>query len=267
MSFLSRTFLWPLRLRSVRRRVWFELQRSYFAEADLYVPLGYGCQAPILLQDYWHSFQEIFMEGEYQQAGTAFSLPVRWLDLGCHAGFFSLFLEWQRRKSQSEGRSEALLVDGDRRLRKQVERLIAANGLEARFRFVHGAVGAGSTPLRFVTRACMASGTTVVPGAKDGEKVEVPIVTPGHILNALPPPYDLIKVDIEGGEYDFLTNYEIVLSQTNTLLLEWHAWHSGGGGVAQLIDLAAALGFSHRKAHITPHQKDGQCGVLLLQRS
>ena len=100
---------------------------------------------------------------------------------------------------------------------------------------------------------------------------EVPVISPGRILELLPPPYDLIKVDIEGGEHDLLTGYQEVLKHTGTMLFEWHSWHGGGGGLPQLRRLAADLGFTRQQEFKTPHQApaqgtDAECGVLLLQR-
>lgn len=262
----------PLRIETLRRRIRFELEQSYFAEAGQTVPLGYGCFAPILHPDYWHSFTEIFFMDEYAGSGELFSLPERWLDLGCHAGFFSLNMLWQHRRRGSPKRLGALLVDGDSRIESQIKRLIECNAAEGQFRFEHGAISTLDGPLRFIERACMASGTDGKNSSNSRERGrQVPVVTPQGILELFPPPYDLIKVDIEGGEHDLLMGYHEVLQHTSTLLFEWHSWHAGGGGLPQLQELAADLGFVRQQEFKTPHQiplngTAAECGVLLMQR-
>ena len=62
-------------------------------------------------------------------------------------------------------------------------------------------------------------------------------------MRLLPPPYDLVKIDIEGAEADFLRAYPKVLSATRHLLMEWHSWHTGGGGPEQLWRSGARDGF------------------------
>ena len=44
------------------------------------------------------------------------------------------------------------------------------------------------------------------------------------IVAALAPPYDLIKIDVEGAENAFIRHYEPLLSSAAYLMLEWHSW-------------------------------------------
>ena len=60
------------------------------------------------------------------------------------------------------------------------------------------------------------------------------------LMENLEPPYDLIKCDIEGSEWEFLNNYESLIKKSKYLLLEWHSWHEGGGGFPQ-IDQAPSI--------------------------
>ena len=178
----------------------------------------------------------------------------------------------QHRRRATGKNVEALLVDGDGRVAPQIRRVAERNNAVGRIRFEHGAVSRAAGPLRFIERECMASGPTDNPAsANEGVVREVPVVKPSRILELLPPPYDLIKVDIEGGEYDLLTGYQDVLKHTDNMLFEWHSWHGGGGGLPQLKSLAADLGFTRQQEFKTPHQAPtmgthAECGVLLLQR-
>ena len=82
-----------------------------------------------------------------------------------------------------------------------------------------------------------------------------------------PPPYDLIKCDIEGAEWDFMQNYGAVIRKTNFLLLEWHSWHSGGNGFPQLKNKLKELGFKITKETKleSASGRDGQVGLLLAE--
>jgi hypothetical protein len=80
-------------------------------------------------------------------------------------------------------------------------------------------------------------------GGEAGMLTSVPVLTPAMLMSLFPPPYDLIKIDIEGSEHAFVTAYEAVLAQARAVLLEWHSWHAGGGGAAQLRADMGARGF------------------------
>ena len=59
---------------------------------------------------------------------------------------------------------------------------------------------------------------------------EVEILKQNDISKWMPPPYDLIKCDIEGAEWELLNwHYDELVSQTKYILLKWHSWHNGGG--------------------------------------
>ena len=98
--------------------------------------------------------------------------------------------------------------------------------------------------------------------------VSVPVVKIKEITEILPPPYDLIKLDIEGGGVAiFLNFYNELLKETHYLLLEWHSWHSGGGGVEQIREKIYSLGFKILKESIpVAVTKEGrQVGLLLAE--
>jgi FkbM family methyltransferase len=256
----------PLRFATIRSRVAFWLNQEHYRELAIQAPLSHGLACPIYSPEYWCSFSEIFINAEYASAFDLIPLPKRWIDLGCHAGFFSLYVEWLRRKRGETGKSEALLVDADQRLEPAIEHLNQANGLS--FRFLHGGVGAELGIMRFTERAFMASSASEIDN-HDGRISLIPALTGEAIENVLPGPYDLIKVDIEGSEHDLLKRYHLLLSQCRHLLLEWHSWHAGGGGKAQLLELARSLGFELR-AEVQPDHEVAQgkhCGVLLLEQA
>lgn len=259
-----------LALGFVRRRIIFELRQRHYADLHITVPIGRGIRCPISFHDAKVSFEQIFFESEYEPAFRRIPLPARWLDLGCHAGYFSLYVAWRRIHQGLSHGGQALLVDGDARVEPAVTRLITDPGLRASFQFRHGAISAAPGEHDFAVRDQMNSGMADIAAASGPTR---PVTTLGadEILRLLPPPYDLVKLDIEGGEYDFFTAYQPVIAQTNALLLEWHSWHPGGGGRDQIHQLAEGTGFE-LDAEIVAAQPvprgagTGHCGVLLYQR-
>ncbi len=273
-SFLGRLLSgpvnWALARPRLRRKLAFELKRRHFAELEFQLPLSAGLKCPVVFPEAVYSFGEIFCEGEYARAFGLIPPPRRWLDLGCHAGYFSLYTVLQRATRGLDPDVQALLIDADPRVAHAVERLIHLNGLHGRMRFRPGMITTRSGPQDFVCRDVMSSSSPNL-GTGNGQLTTVPAISADDIRATLPPPYDLIKTDIEGSEFEFLGAYASLLQDTQALLLEWHSWHAGGGGGPQLVEMVRQLGFSapteivpaHRVAH---DGKDPHCGVLLFTR-
>ena len=264
LQLLKKAALMPLRFAPVRSRLAFWLNQEHYPELEIRVPLSHNLVCPIFSPEYWCSFSEIFINAEYHDAFQRIPLPNRWLDLGCHAGFFSLYVEWLRRKSGIVSKAEALLVDADRRSESAVTQINNANDLS--FRFAHGGIGANSGAMQFTERAFMASSAAAIDSSRGAVSL-VPTLTAETLSASLTGPYDIIKVDIEGSEFDLVKHYEPLLKQSRYLILEWHSWHSGGGGKSQLIECARAMGFELESEIRPDHEVAAgkQCGVLLLE--
>ena len=236
-------------------------------ELDLRVPLGNDVCVPWFDQEVGSSFTEIFLDQEYSGLFRFMKPPVRWVDLGAFAGFFSAWVLWTRNRMKMRGPSpEALLIDADENSVPLVASLIRVNNLSEVFHFRHGAIADGTGTCKFVRRGYMSSGLASI-ASDSGQLLNVPILTGAEIMASLPPPYDLVKVDIEGAEYELLRNQRDFLSQCEYLLMEWHSWHSGGGGLTQLQELAVAARFS-QVAELQPAREvpAGQTGIILFRR-
>ncbi|MBC8097624.1 MAG: FkbM family methyltransferase [Akkermansiaceae bacterium] len=270
-SFLKAPLRLALKSAFLRNRLAFELKHNYYADLQIAVPLGNGLTAPICSGSAWLSFSQIFFESEYAAALQRMPLPERWLDLGCHAGYFSLYVTWLRAAQGLKPDYSALLVDGDSRVRLPVQHLITLNQLDRQLQFRHGLISAAQGAQRFAERDNMESAAE--PHSTSAGKFRTVQPLPAeHIMNLLPPPYDLVKLDIEGGEYDFLTAYEPILRTTRHLLFEWHSWQPGGGGREQIEALARNHGFEFVATIVndfTVHREvgSGSCGVLLYKNT
>jgi FkbM family methyltransferase len=259
--------LWSILLssRSLRRRLAYHLLYRYPADLDARVPLGENLSSPLFDAELGASFEEIFLYREYAPMFDAIPPPRRWIDLGCYAGFFSLWLEWQRRRLGDTSPSEVLLVDANSSLSGWIERVIAANGLGNAWTYRRGAIAPGRGECEYVERSYMGSSL----GALDkspGVRVQAPVLDQDELLRTFAPPYDLLKVDIEGAEFEMLRHYPRLVEQSRCVCLEWHSWHSGGGGLPQIRELAEGLGLMFSReiqpARVLP--SGDQTGVILF---
>lgn len=234
----------PLRFGFIRRLLAYEL-RPWFGEFEFEIPLTDQLACPLGQWDSVHSFSEIFVTNEYGTFVDEFPLPRRWLDLGCHAGYFTLYLAWKNALAGRAGDWNALLVDADPRMAPLVSWMLRRNGLENNATFKPGMIAEGTGEREFALRTGMGSSSDVVAPA---ERVcRVPCITPEEIARLFPPPYDLIKIDIEGGEYDFARSYADLCREAKHLLIEWHSQDRQGSGQAKINQLCARNGFEHAK--------------------
>lgn len=258
---------WLLRVSAFRTRFVFELVQNHYAALQVSVPIGNGMKCPFSTLEHWVSYENVFVEREYDELLDAMPLPTRWIDLGCHAGHFSLLLAQRHAKAGTLDGWTALLVDADARTIPAVELLISCNGWEdGRVKFLRGAIAEGGSEVNFHAGPYMTSSMYV--GTKASEVVRR--VSEEEVEAALPPPCDLIKVDIEGGEYPFLRAYQRLIRGASWLLLEWHSWQPGGGGRGQIVSMAEELGFRlvgerHAERAVPLSGGEGMAGLLLFK--
>lgn len=257
LNHLLKTPLWlPLHIGAVCERVAFEIKYKHFHALELVVPLSHNFGVPVTTLDSFYSFSEMFISGEYGDFLERMPLPDRWLDIGCHTGYFSLFLAWQRAVRGGRSDYEALLVDADPRMALAAGKTIEVNRLQSRLHFVHGAIGSHPGYLSFALRPGMESGIATDAGQPQ-ELVGVPVLTAEDILRRLPPPYDLLKIDVEGAEVDFLEHYGAVYQQARWILLEWHAEDLAGSQQASLTRTLEKAGFTLERIIKPLHATEG----------
>ena len=254
-----------------RKKAIFQLKQYFYPELGFKIEIGNGLCCPIVDPSASYSFTEIFFDNEYKSVFKEISLPNTWLDLGSHYGFFSLYVASLKKKDLGPSNFKALLVDADSRVSEGVQKLIRLNRLESHFTFTHGAIASGSGTVSFAEQEVMSSSLANITVNPIHNCRKVPIIDQSSILNLLSPPYDLVKIDVEGGEYDFFVSYERVLEETKHLVVEWHSWHSGGGGCQQIHELAEMYGFRLIKVIQNPKLCDvsnpkNLVGVLLFSK-
>ena len=250
-----------LRISLIRQKVLFHLKQNYFHELNHVIPLGSGYNANLMEKDSYDSFSEIFIEQEYEKY-----LPnddiLKVLDIGANYGFFSLWLQTKfiHKKLFS------LLIEPSAYCRRSLEKLISEPKLSKRFHYLRGAIGnQDNKVVNFFERPFMASSIFNTENNSNSSKVN--IIKENEIIDYFTPPYDLIKCDVEGSEWDLLIHYPNLLKNTKYLVLEWHSWHSGGGSLPQIEQKLTDFNFQVIKS--SPPQKaigrDGEVGLFLAK--
>lgn len=250
-----------LKFRGFRTRILAHIKADYFHELNHSIPLNGGYWASLLENDSYDSFSEIFIQQEYKTF-----LPdgdiTKVLDIGAHYGYFSLWLQAQK----PSVKLYSTLVEPSSKCRKSLMHLVANQILENRFVFLDSAVGSTSkSTIEFFDRPHM--GGSIFPTDSTQPFENIITLKASDILESMAPPYDLIKCDIEGAEWEFLTGYSKVISESRYLLLEWHSWHSGGNGYQQIKDKIEDIDFRILKTSKATKAvgRKGKVGLVLAE--
>lgn len=202
-------------------------------------------------------------------AGLANLGPLNtFIDLGCNVGWFPCML-------REYGVCEApvgLLVDADPNMVNEARWHMPANSIQGEC--IWGAVGATATPEGTATfhvnpANTSSSMTPFGPGHPYPVKglvrtITVPAITISaewqrRFSDRL---VDVMKVDIEGAEFDFLKSEGPFLSRAvRHIVCEWHAWHGCLGDVTEIL---TPLGF--RLGEICEQDDKGGVAIFLNRR-
>ena len=138
--------------------------------------------------------------------------------------------------------------------------------LDGRFSYLQRAIGlpdSESSP--FYDRSHMAGSRYSL--SQSEKAIQVQNLSEADLVEKLEAPYDLIKCDIEGSEWEFLNNFQNLIKKSKYLLLEWHSWHEGGGGFSQIEKSMHSLDFKASFAH--PNRplrlQEGEVGLILFK--
>jgi FkbM family methyltransferase len=171
--------------------------------------------------DTFMTADEIFGRKVYEVSGLS---DVRtFADLGCNVG---LFVAWLAHKT---GRRDlrGLAVDANPRLVDEVKWVVRANGLSG-VHAVTGLIGApgGASPQDFYLSPVSLRSSRFPDGKGEWRKVSVPSVDIEERWRLLlgDVPCQLLKMDIEGGEADFLRPDNPFWPRVEQVILEWHGW-------------------------------------------
>jgi FkbM family methyltransferase len=257
-----------LKWKEIRRRLIFNIKYNYFSELEIRIPISDKLTAPIPFQDSYDSFSEIFFRSEYDEIFEGIPSPNTWIDMGCHMGYFSLWIE-NRRQKEKKGLSvsKVLLIDGDKRTEAGIKQLKNCNPILREWKYIHGAISSPIDSVLFEQKDYMSSSISK-ENTTGKNTYKVPVISQEDILGEKTGTFDLVKVDIEGAEWELLEHYQSTLKNTKYLLMEWHSWHSGGKGKNQILEALTNLSFKLIK-EIGPHgdaSTFSDVGLILAKR-
>lgn len=136
---------------------------------------------------------------------------LRAVDLGGNIGMFGVWLVGRFGFAALEA------FEPDARNAGLLRAAIAANGREATWRLHEAAAGTASGTARFAP-GDFAMSHVLRPGEATGGAVEVPVVDVLPLLRSA----DLLKMDIEGGEWPILADPRLATDGPPVVVLEWH---------------------------------------------
>ncbi len=255
--------IWKTLLKShyFRKSIITHILADYFHDIGLSIQIKNGYWARIFKNDAYDSFSEIFIKNEYVDFLPNATIR-KVIDIGAHYGYFSLWLQ----SLNGNITLESLMIEPCIDCHHSIEELIRDKKLIGITQMIDGVIDDPKLGYSsFYDRSFMASSSFKNAAEEDVRKVR--IIIEEDIINKMQPPYDLIKCDIEGSEWELLLHYPKILSQTRYLILEWHSWHNGGGGCQQLVDKLTATGYEITKSSkpIPALGREGEVGLILAR--
>jgi FkbM family methyltransferase len=200
---------------------------------------------------------EVFRSHDYvppPDVDAALAEPATIVDLGANVGFFGAYAAARWPSASIVG------YEPDPDNADVHERTIAANGLGARWRVVRAAAGAHEGHVSLAAGRAMASFVAAPGSDPGGPVINVPIVDViARIGDA-----DLVKMDVEGGEWEILLDPRFTARPPRALVLEYHPHLCPHGDPRESAERALAAA----SLRTTPiwHHADG-CGMLWAWRA
>jgi FkbM family methyltransferase len=210
----------------------------------------------------WVVAQEIFGTDVYSRAIEEVR-PGCFISLGANVGYFPLLVSEIVGSKAIRG----VLVEPNPELHSRIEYHLGVNGLHA-IHVIKGIVGDSSRGEAdfFINPSHIASAVTPrfnpnVPVGGEVRKIRVPVV---NLMEEWRMRHgscriDLLKIDIEGAEVDFLESHPEVLSLADAVLIEWHKW------ATTLAEIQAILGQAGLRLKFLS-QEDANAGTALFRR-
>ena len=249
-----------LRIPSIRKKVLHRIKYNYFNELNISIPLKNNYWADLMQTDSYDSFSEIFIHNEYE--GFIPDIEIKSLiDLGAHHGFFSIWLQ----SSLKNVKLKTLLVEPSARCAPILTQLLQKKEYKGNFVYFNKCIGNPDDGKNlFFDRPHMASSKFKKDEEEIAEKVSV--LTTSDISQWQNPPYDLLKCDIEGAEWDLMNYYGTILKKTKFVVIEWHEEQ---GEFDKFVNQISGLGFSIIKSSqfVSSQPKGNSTGLLLLKNN
>lgn len=183
--------------------------------------------------------------GEYER-------PIGWdhlrliVDVGAHVGGFVC---WAASRAPA---ARIIAFEPEPRNFVDLEQNVARNNLERRVELVNAAVGAADGEIAFRVHEGDRQLSSVVVAS--GEAITVRCMNfDRYIRTSLDGPIDLLKMDVEGAEWDILYSLsEDIWARISRIVVEVHVF--GGRGLREMEDLFQSKGY---ETHLSGQERGG----------
>jgi len=168
------------------------------------------------------SVRDVFMSAHYWRVFDHLTAPPRFIvDLGAHCGHFSVLCHLALLERFGSDSADYILIEAMPRLIPEIHRVVGEAGFQNQARIIRGLVGKKEGAASFKTDSHNLLSSKVLPQTSNDRVPEFSysdldsIVNPGTAI-------DILKIDIEGSEYDLMENYRHLVCAANLLLIEVH---------------------------------------------
>jgi FkbM family methyltransferase len=216
----------------------------------------------LVLRNKWQvaSARDVFLSAHYWRIFEHLdAAPELVVDLGGHCGHFVVLSELAQEERFGSSGTRYIVVEGLSELVDNIRQTLSDTGLESRCSVVHGLVGKRSGSAVLVRgRSNLLDASAVIRPAAETQSAEVPYI---DLLKHVPAPVfiDLLKMDIEGSEYDFVENYAELLERTRLLAMEIH---DVGEPINRVLSALEAAGLTP----CLPHIRKGNNLLVIYKR-
>jgi hypothetical protein len=170
------------------------------------------------------SVRDVFFSAHYWRVFEHLEQPPKLvLDLGAHCGHFALLVHLAVLEKYGTDVAEYFLVEPQPNLVRKATQTLSEAGFLKQTKVIRGLVGIRkgnawiAVPKRNLLGATVGSGTIQNP--KNGfyaDYIDLNSIVPVEAI------IDILKVDIEGSEYDLIQNYPSLFAQARLVLVELH---------------------------------------------
>jgi len=168
-----------------------------------------------------NSLQDVFCHPFYWQLYTWLEKPPRLVvDLGAHCGHFSMLADVCVQVRFGKVQPEYLLVEPNPNLIPVIQRNLSKSGLCIRHRLQPGLVGARNGNATLWVSSSNYLSASLQPGPST-KAVAASYIDLDQLVGDRP--IDLLKVDIEGAEFELIANYPELLGRVQKLMIEIHS--------------------------------------------
>jgi FkbM family methyltransferase len=218
----------------------------------------------LALRNKWQvsSARDVFLSAHYWRVFEYLSAPPQLvMDLGAHCGHFIVLLHCLLQEKFGRDTARYVAIEGLAEMIPQIETAVEDVGIKESVSIVHGLVGGleGAAVLRSGSSSRMDSSVVYDGRHKSRRGSLVRYVNPLSLISSCAK-IDVLKVDIEGSEYDLLRNIPELFERADICLMELHDVQAGG---AETIKRLHALGL---RVVSNPIAK-GTEQLLLLKRA